>query len=244
MSRFFRTTSTSTSTTTSVNSELVNVLFYITTNNLTKVKEIIKASNVNSIIDNKNGYNSLHYAITFKNEELIKYLLSIGADPFLKTNDHLDAYDLCLEYKSKTCIIDALEKAKADRKDFDTELKNTKKKLDSTLLNNTYLQQKNEEIVTQNTVLKSENKLLKKDFSDLSLKYRTLTADHEKLDKSFALKTKENDQLKTKNIDLSYDLTGYKVDFKKLDEEHKTLKRKYKELDDTCNSLIDSKRKA
>ena len=81
---------------TSVISDNDNILFSIVTGNLNKVKQYITKDNVNKIIDSTNSYTPLHHAITQPNEEIVKYLLTIGANPKLKQKEGKDCFDLAM----------------------------------------------------------------------------------------------------------------------------------------------------
>ena len=62
-----------------------DILYYISTGNYEEFTKLITEANVNNIIDTKNGYTSLHYAIRLDNEKMMEYLLNMGANPYLKT---------------------------------------------------------------------------------------------------------------------------------------------------------------
>jgi ankyrin repeat protein len=74
--------------------------------------------NVNNIIDSKNGYTALHYAIKLNNEIMIEYLLNMGADPYLKTFTNEDAFDISLKYQSKFVISYKLNDLKENSKEL------------------------------------------------------------------------------------------------------------------------------
>ena len=73
------------------------ILFLIVTNNLNKLIKTVNKDNVNNIIDRTNNYTALHYAIKQPNQEIVKYLLSIGANPNLKQKEGKDCYDLAIQ---------------------------------------------------------------------------------------------------------------------------------------------------
>ena len=78
-----------------------NIIVAIVTNNIKKVKELVNKDNVNQIIDMKNRYTSLHYAITLPYNDITQYLLDIGADPKIKQSEGFDAYELSLRSGKK-----------------------------------------------------------------------------------------------------------------------------------------------
>lgn len=71
-----------------------NIIVAIVTNNLSQVKALLNSGNVNSIIDSKNNYTALHYAVTLPNNNITEYILDLGANPKVKQNDGYDAYEL------------------------------------------------------------------------------------------------------------------------------------------------------
>jgi ankyrin repeat protein len=78
-----------------------DIITAIVTSNFNKVKSLVDKNNVNNIIDSKNNYTSLHYAVTLPNNEIIKYLLDLGADPKIKQTDGYDSYELTLRSGKK-----------------------------------------------------------------------------------------------------------------------------------------------
>ena len=78
-----------------------DIITAIVTNNLIKVKSLVNKNNVNNVIDTINNYTSLHYAVTLPNNEIIKYLLELGANPKIKQSDGYDSYELTLRSGKK-----------------------------------------------------------------------------------------------------------------------------------------------
>lgn len=78
-----------------------DIITAIVTNNLIKVKSLVNKNNVNNVIDSKNNYTSLHYAVTLPNNEITRYLLELGADPKIKQADGYDSYELTLRSGKK-----------------------------------------------------------------------------------------------------------------------------------------------
>ena len=78
-----------------------DILYAIATDNIENSKKYINITNVNNIIDKKNGYTALHYAIKTGNKDLIHYLLTLKANTKMKTNDGMDAFDLSMRFQNK-----------------------------------------------------------------------------------------------------------------------------------------------
>ena len=88
------------------------IMFAIVTGNLTLVKRLINSTNVNNIIDRKNGYTALHHAVRIKkNDQVIEYLLSVGANPSIKSGEQKDSVDLAIESNYRF-LIDKMMKDK------------------------------------------------------------------------------------------------------------------------------------
>lgn len=78
-----------------------DVIVAIVTNNLTKLKNLLNKNNVDNVIDNKNNYTALHYAVTLPNNDITKFILELGSNPKIKQNEGYDAYELSLRSGKK-----------------------------------------------------------------------------------------------------------------------------------------------
>ena len=76
------------------------ILFYIVTGNLVELRKLINNSNIDSIIDKKNNYTSLHYAVKLPNNNIVEYLMSCGANPNIKQNEGKDAIRMIATIRS------------------------------------------------------------------------------------------------------------------------------------------------
>jgi ankyrin repeat protein len=101
-----------------------DVIVAIVTNNLTRVRSLINRNNVNTIIDSKNNYTALHYAVTLPNNDITKYILEMGGDPKIKQTEGYDAFELALRSGKKFIFeyYKQLQQVKID----DLETDNTK----------------------------------------------------------------------------------------------------------------------
>ena len=222
-------------TTSTTSNDIEYALFYLSTNNLKKFKEIIKSGNADRIIDKTNGFNSLHYAIKFGYTDFIKYLLSLGASPYVKTHNNRDAFDLSIEYNSRTCIQHMLDESIKENKAYESEIKTLKRKLDSSEQNYDYLQKKSADITSQNTILKDENKRLKVEVSSLTLR-------NKKLESNLNSALEDVDDLKFQKTSLTSQLSDIQKDFKKIDSDYRKLRSDYDDLDSSYEGLLKSKR--
>jgi predicted RNase H-like nuclease (RuvC/YqgF family) len=80
-----------------------SIIFYTVTGNLSEIKKKINRTNVNTIIDTKNKYTILHYAVGLQNTDVIKYILECGGDPEIVTKDGKDSFELATD-KNKMLI--------------------------------------------------------------------------------------------------------------------------------------------
>ena len=131
-----------------------NIIFAVVTGGIQEVRTLINASNVNTIIDNKNRYTALHYAVKLPSSEIVEYLMSIGANPNIKQNEDKDAIDLSIE-SNKRYLIDRLIKNNSAEvgilttrcDDLTYRVKNLEKTNTELKTTNDYLQKSNGEYV-------------------------------------------------------------------------------------------------
>jgi ankyrin repeat protein len=151
------------------------ILFAIVTGNLIQLKDLIDSVNINNIIDDVNEYTSLHYAVKLKFNDITKFLLDNGADPYLLQGENKNCFELATD--SHTSYIfeyfklkqeQAVNKLKIEVTDLNKEihsLQDTNSFLNSTIDNyknkvcrlNVIIEDKNNEI---------ENLKMKKDEAD------------------------------------------------------------------------------
>lgn len=143
-----------------------NIIVAIVTNNLNKVKELVNKTNVNKIIDTKNKYTSLHYAITLPNNEIIQYLLDIGADPKIKQNEGFDSYQLS-KLSGKQFIFDYYKiKQQMTIKSLENDNTTLKRKVSELNITLDYLDKTIDGYNNKISTLTTENSKLKRDLAD------------------------------------------------------------------------------
>jgi ankyrin repeat protein len=148
-----------------------DILVAIVTNNLTRLRKLLNYHNVNNIIDSKNNYNALHYAVTLPNDDIIKYILELGANPKIKQNEGYDAYDLSLR-SGKKIIFEYFEKENKIKIDkLETENSILSVKIDDLKKNNEFLSESfdafNDKISSLHQIIEVKNKDINKLKRDL-----------------------------------------------------------------------------
>ena len=103
-------------TITITNSELKrsnDLMYYIMTNNLSKIKELnlVTKINVDNIIDSINQATALHYSLQLQDHAITNFLLNLNADLYKKNGVGKNAFQISLDYH-KSCIFDLIVKEK------------------------------------------------------------------------------------------------------------------------------------
>lgn len=150
------------------------IMFVVLTCNLQEVKKLVNTSNSNDIIDITNGYTALHHAVRIRgNNQIIEYLMSVGANPKLKQNENKDAIDLTIQSNYRFLIDKLLDKNEADLNEIydkydnvNYEYKNIKRKHDELVEENTYFKKSTSQYTEKIEELKSENTSLRKKYED------------------------------------------------------------------------------
>lgn len=169
-----------------VNNTKNQILYAILVRDRVRVEELVNNSNVNNIIDDVNDYTALHHAVRIRgNDSIIKYLISIGANPKLKQNENKDAIDLSIEANYRFLIDELL-------KDINVELDNIYDKFDNIKHDKGVLE-------IQNKNLTEENTYLKKISTQNTEKISSLKTDNEKLKRKFEDSEKAFQNLLKKN---------------------------------------------
>lgn len=221
-----------------------DIIYSISIDNFEELTKLINKNNVNDIIDNKNGYNALHYAVKFNNNKMIDYLLSIGANPYIKTGSNSaftfitqeDAFDLSLKFQSKHIISYELNENKKKNSEFQRTVSSLEKKVLNLDTNNKYLINSVDELILKNNLLKKDNSVLKIANTNLNKSNNSLSENNIRLDK-------ENSDLKKEVIILKDKNSLLKKEYDTLDTNHKSLKRKYDSLDESYCGLLNKNRK-
>lgn len=221
-----------------------NIIYSLSTDNYEEFTKLVNKNNVNDIIDNKNGYNALHHAIRNNNNKMIDYLLSIGADPYIKTGSNSsfsfinqeDAFDLSLKFQNKHIITYVLNKDKKNNTELTKTISSLEKKVFNLETNNKYLVNSVDDLIFKNNLLKKDYNSLKTTNLSLNKLNSSLTASNLKLDT-------ENKELKKKVSFLDQSLSIVKKENETLITDNKCLKRKYDSISESYCGLLNKTRK-
>ena len=158
-----------------------NILYYMSIGNYIEFCKLISSTNVNDIIDSKNGYTALHYAIRLNDEKMIQFLLNNHANPYLKTYAKEDSFDLSIKYQTKYVITNEMNTTNKtlstlNRKIKDYEINNRYlvKSVDELTEQVITLRQNNGNLTEQVTTLKKENESLTNDVKSMKRNYDSL----------------------------------------------------------------------
>jgi ankyrin repeat protein len=180
MFRYTSGSNTITTTSTINNKSEDDIIFAIVTHNITNLKRLVNSDNVNKIIDNKNKYTALHHAVRIKkNDDIIEYLLSIGANPKLKQDEGKDAIDLAIEANYRFLI----DKLFIDK---ENELDLIFNKFDNSNYKIKILENKNQELVKTNEYLTKSNTQYANKIEELKIENTGLKRKYEDSEKAFS----------------------------------------------------------
>jgi ankyrin repeat protein len=159
----FRTSRSTTTTTFSSSIDDNEIISALVTGNITTIKRLVKLVNANNYIDKKNNYTALHYAVSLKFPDIIKFLLDTGANPDVKNGDGKDCYELASEANKK--ILFDYSKKKDDDVIYTlhTRIDTLNTKNNDLQDKITYLNKSNDEYVTRVGLVTSELKIVKQE---------------------------------------------------------------------------------
>jgi ankyrin repeat protein len=224
-------------------SDSSDILYNISIDNLNELRNLITEANINNIIDSKNGYTALHYAIKLNHDKIIDFLLNMGANPTIKTYDKQDSFDLSLKYQSKFLITYEINDKKAVNTELQKTVSSLERKISNLETNNKYLVKSIDDATIKIGLLKDEVLSLKKNNTSLKNNIVKSNSDNDTLRNTKAKFENE------KNI-LSYELKIAKDEIftiskerDTLDSNFKSLKRKYDKLDESYSGLLEKTRK-
>jgi ankyrin repeat protein len=194
------------------------------------LSKLINKNNVNAIIDNTTSFTALHYAIKFDNKNIIDLLLNTGANPYLKTIDGTDAYDLSLKYQTNNVFLHTFNQKDITNNNLKIVNSSLEKKVSEIESLNKYYLKKMDEVGAKSNSLRNENSELKKDVNFLTSENKLIKVELDKKNSKINLLEKEVDK-RDSEISLGK---------RKYDD----LKRKCDDLDNSYNNMLNmNKRK-
>ena len=166
-----------------------DIMFAVVTGNLTTLRRLITQTNINEIIDRKNGYTALHHAVRIKkNDQVVEFLLSMGADPALKSGEQKDSIDLAIESNYRYLIDKMIN-------DKDVELDNLNAKLSNVDYKFKQFERENKTLTEENQYLKKSTEQYVNKIEELKVENTNLKRKYEDSEKAFSnllKKTKKN----------------------------------------------------
>jgi hypothetical protein len=254
MSRFgFGSTRTSSSSSINIEQEKINndILYNIVTNNFERITQLVTVNNINNIIDKKNDYTALHYAIFLNNNKLLEFLLNLKPNFLTKSNSttsvipssELNIYDFALKHQNMY-IFDYILKKKSDNiSSLNRNIECLTEKINDIESNNKYLLSN---VDKSNIVIKQ----LRQDISDLKIdlsytKSLLLNSDnaYNKTKKEFDDMRNHYDKLRVEIININNTNESLKINSEKMNSENKSLKRKLSEEQEAYTGLLTSIKK-
>jgi predicted RNase H-like nuclease (RuvC/YqgF family) len=161
------------------------IIYYTVTGNLSEIKKKINRTNVNTVIDTKNKYTILHYAVGLQNTDVINYILECGGDPEIVTKDGKDSFELATD-KNKMLIhnffLDKKENEIYKLKSTNDDLKYKITNLESSL---EYTKKSSENYNLKIDKLNTENNSLKRKLDDTTQKVYKLEKDLDETKNAF-----------------------------------------------------------
>lgn len=232
---------TSSTETTSVDLPIGELtIFYITNGKLTELKKSINKDNVNNIIELRSGYRALDFAIKSDKKEIIDYLLSLGADPYLMNGSRKDAFTMSRDCMNNDVFLNVLASKNATIKDNNKTITTLEKSIADLEASKAYmlksidtLNANNSKFKKETTDLKSESRNLKDEVSSLSVQTRSMT-------NKIAQLEREASSIRTDNTVLRSSVSNLRIENDSLKKENTTLKRKYSELEESFDTLFQS----
>ena len=188
------------SVTTTLKQYEANIIFALSTDNYDELKKLITESNINNVIDIKNGYTPIHYAIKFNNDRMIEYLLNMGANTSIRTLNDGDAFDISLKYQSKSTFSYEIKELKNVKGTFQKTISALEKKIITLETNNRYLAKSVDDMLFKIDNLKNDNKDLKQRNLSLETIHSELNIEHNEV-----LRSHKNIKRKYDDLEKSYD---------------------------------------
>ena len=181
--------------TNTVDSDNDKIIFYIVTGNITEIRKLVNNINVNKIIDTKNNYTALHYAVKLPNNNIVEYLMSCNADTQIKQNEGKDAIDLSIESNKRYLVDNLLKKNNVEIDqlytkfdDLNYKTKTLERYNNDLKQSNEYLNKSNDQYVKKIEELKEDNEKINND----NVKFKRKLEDSDKAFANLLKKVQKN----------------------------------------------------
>jgi hypothetical protein len=153
-----------------------DLVYYTALNDLTSIIRLglVTKTNVNSILESSSKSPVLHFALVHSDEKIAKYMLELGADPYIINSSGKNAFDISMDLH-KRCVYE-YEIAKRDVKiaDLDEESVQLKKKLKQETDSKDFLQKSVDDYRVKVSTLERSTSVLKLENTDLNEQVDTL----------------------------------------------------------------------
>jgi len=163
-----------------------DLLYYTALNDLTSIKRLglVTKSNVNSVIQSNTKSPVLHYALVHSDGEIAKYLLELGADPYMVNSSGKNSFDISIDLH-KRCVYE-YEMSKRDVKiaDLGEESTQLKKKLKQETDSKQFLQKSVDDYRSKVSSLETSNRVILLENSELKEQVGTLKRKVSRLNES------------------------------------------------------------
>lgn len=178
------------------NDDNTDIIVAIVTDNLSKVKQLINSRNVNNVIDSKNNYTALHYAVTLPNNDITRYILDMGADPKIVQSENYNAYELSLRSGKKFIFDYDKNKLSGIITNLETDNSKLTNKVDELKLSNQYLSNSIDDYNKKLSTLSTVNTLTTAQCNSLKNSLEIKITECIKLKNDLEIKTSECVKLK------------------------------------------------
>jgi ankyrin repeat protein len=209
------TTTNKVNTLNSASTRSTEIIYAIALDDLDTVRQLVNSSNVNNIVDLKNGFTVLHIAISKSSgSDIVKYLLSVGANTETKTKSNVDSYDLAFDHK-KRCV-------------FDHAVEQKQNTIDALLVKNDNLNNKVVDLTEKNNYLTKSNEQYGLKLRSETAQVKTSNSEVSKITKLYDEKSNECNTLKRKVGELTEENTKLKRDLSDAESALTNVLKKHK----------------
>ena len=161
------------------NKRCLDLIYSITTNNLSEVRKLVTEQNVNNVIEFDLKMTALHYAATQLrlDSDIEKFLLSLGGNPNIKNVYNQDSYDISMKCNRRSLFDHKISSLQKENKDLSATITTLGKRNRETEEHNIFLSTSCNNYKEKHQKLEHDNKLLYREISDVKIQNSTLTRD-------------------------------------------------------------------